>query len=51
MNASAAARWRSDQGNREMGVVLCDPTPRDPPDRLHRRDLLGGLIDEYEAAA
>ena len=28
-----------------------DPTPRDPPDRLHRRDLLGGLIHEYEAAA
>jgi putative transposase len=27
-----------------------DPTPLDGPDRLRRRDLLGGLIHEYEAA-
>jgi transposase InsO family protein len=27
-----------------------DPTPRNTPDRLQRRDLLGGLIHEYEAA-
>jgi putative transposase len=28
-----------------------DPTPLNAPDRLERRDLLGGLIHEYEAAA
>jgi putative transposase len=27
-----------------------DPTPRSATDRLRRRDLLGGLILEYEAA-
>jgi putative transposase len=27
-----------------------DPTPLTTPDRLRRRDLLGGLIHEYEAA-
>jgi putative transposase len=27
-----------------------DPTPLNTPARLHRRDLLGGLIHEYEAA-
>ena len=27
-----------------------DPEPRKAPDRLQRRDLLGGLIHEYEAA-
>jgi putative transposase len=27
-----------------------DPTPLKAPDRLQRRDLLGGLIHEYEAA-
>ncbi len=27
-----------------------DPTPLNAPDRLQRRDLLGGLIHEYEAA-
>ena len=27
-----------------------DPTPLNAADRLHRRDLLGGLIHEYEAA-
>jgi putative transposase len=27
-----------------------DLTPLDPSERLHRRDLLGGLIHEYEAA-
>jgi putative transposase len=27
-----------------------DPTPLNGPDRLQRRDLLGGLIHEYEAA-
>jgi putative transposase len=27
-----------------------DPTPLNSPARLHRRDLLGGLIHEYEAA-
>jgi putative transposase len=27
-----------------------DPTPPNAADRLHRRDLLGGLIHEYEAA-
>jgi len=27
-----------------------DPKPRNAPDRLQRRDLLGGLIHEYEAA-
>jgi putative transposase len=27
-----------------------DPTPLAPPGRLRRRDLLGGLIHEYEAA-
>ena len=27
-----------------------DPTPLEPTARLHRRDLLGGLIHEYEAA-
>jgi putative transposase len=27
-----------------------DPTPSNAADRLHRRDLLGGLIHEYEAA-
>lgn len=27
-----------------------DPTPLKPPARLRRRDLLGGLIHEYEAA-
>ena len=27
-----------------------DPTPLEAPDRLQRRDLLGGLIHEYEAA-
>ena len=27
-----------------------DPTPLDAADRLQRRDLLGGLIHEYEAA-
>jgi transposase InsO family protein len=27
-----------------------DPTPLNPASRLHRRDLLGGLIHEYEAA-
>jgi putative transposase len=27
-----------------------DPTPLDAPNRLQRRDLLGGLIHEYEAA-
>jgi transposase InsO family protein len=27
-----------------------DPKPLNPPDRLQRRDLLGGLIHEYEAA-
>jgi putative transposase len=27
-----------------------DPKPRNAPDRLRRRDLLGGLIHEYEAA-
>jgi putative transposase len=27
-----------------------DPTPLDAPNRLKRRDLLGGLIHEYEAA-
>ena len=27
-----------------------DPTPLSAPDRLQRRDLLGGLIHEYEAA-
>jgi transposase InsO family protein len=27
-----------------------DPTPLDGPIRLRRRDLLGGLIHEYEAA-
>jgi transposase InsO family protein len=26
------------------------PTPTNPPPRLHRHDLLGGLIHEYEAA-
>jgi hypothetical protein len=26
------------------------PIPNDALDRLHRRDLLGGLIHEYEAA-
>ena len=26
------------------------PTPLNAPDRLQRRDLLGGLIHEYEAA-
>jgi putative transposase len=28
-----------------------DPTPPTAPDRLQRRDLLGGLIHEYQAAA
>jgi putative transposase len=28
-----------------------DPTPLDAPDRLQRRDLLGGLVHEYQAAA
>ncbi len=28
----------------------CDPTPLNATNRLHRRDLLGGLIHEYEAA-
>jgi putative transposase len=28
----------------------CDPTRLSAPDRLQRRDLLGGLIHEYEAA-
>jgi putative transposase len=28
-----------------------DPTPLNAPDRLQRRDLLGGLIHEYQAAA
>ena len=28
----------------------CEPTPRGATDRLRRRDLLGGLIHEYEAA-
>jgi putative transposase len=28
----------------------CDPTPLNMPARPHRRDLLGGLIHEYEAA-
>jgi putative transposase len=28
-----------------------DPTPLTAPDRLQRRDLLGGLIHEYQAAA
>jgi putative transposase len=28
----------------------CDPTSLNTPARLHRRDLLGGLIHEYEAA-
>jgi putative transposase len=28
----------------------CDPTALNTPARLHRRDLLGGLIHEYEAA-
>jgi putative transposase len=28
-----------------------DPTPLNAPDRLQRRDLLGGLIHEYRAAA
>ena len=28
-----------------------DPTPLHAPDRLQRRDLLGGLIHEYQAAA
>jgi hypothetical protein len=27
-----------------------DPKPLSAPDRLQRRDLLGGLIHEYEAA-
>jgi putative transposase len=27
-----------------------EPTPLNAADRLHRRDLLGGLIKEYEAA-
>ena len=27
-----------------------EPTPLNAPDRLRRRDLLGGLIHEYEAA-
>ncbi len=27
-----------------------DPTPINTPIRLHRHDLLGGLIHEYEAA-
>jgi hypothetical protein len=27
-----------------------DPTPLNATDRLRRRDLLGGLIHEYEAA-
>jgi putative transposase len=27
-----------------------DPTPLNAADRLHRHDLLGGLIHEYEAA-
>jgi putative transposase len=27
-----------------------DPTPLDAPDRLQRRELLGGLIHEYKAA-
>jgi hypothetical protein len=27
-----------------------DPTPFNTPARIHRRDLLGGLIHEYEAA-
>ncbi len=27
-----------------------DPTPLHPTNRLRRRDLLGGLIHEYEAA-
>jgi transposase InsO family protein len=27
-----------------------DPTPSNAAERLHRRDLLGGLIHEYEAA-
>jgi hypothetical protein len=27
-----------------------DPTPLNATDRLHRHDLLGGLIHEYEAA-
>jgi putative transposase len=27
-----------------------DPTPLKPTDRLRHRDLLGGLIHEYEAA-
>lgn len=28
----------------------CDATPLDAAERLRRRDLLGGLIHEYEAA-
>jgi transposase InsO family protein len=28
----------------------CEPTPQGATDRLRRRDLLGGLIHEYEAA-
>jgi putative transposase len=28
----------------------CDPTPLSAPTDLRRRDLLGGLIHEYEAA-
>jgi putative transposase len=28
-----------------------DPAPLNAPDRLQRRDLLGGLIHEYQAAA
>jgi hypothetical protein len=28
-----------------------DPTPLNAPDRLQRRDLLGGVIHEYRAAA
>jgi putative transposase len=27
-----------------------DPTPMNTPTRLHRRDLIGGLLHEYEAA-
>ena len=28
-----------------------NPTPPNPPNRIQRRDLLGGLIHEYHAAA
>lgn len=35
---------------RLMSPNGCDPTPLEPTARLRRRELLGGLIHEYEAA-